>query len=202
MLDQLREHGSEILSRADAGPVARTRCGQSSFTIVSPGKTACKSRFWPFSIQIVLASTMHYHADLEWVRTAFRNFSRTVVSATWEADTGLARPGLVTDAGGQGSRLGFPSRKASLGIPLPRREAEPRKNIWRILFFSCAAAAPTAGHESAGTPPRRGSPGQRNPHLPYCDADQGSDLEQLQPNRGALRFREFGSRQSQSPQHL
>src|SRR5271157_3430641 len=79
MLDQLREHGSEILSRADAGPVARTRCGQSSFTIVSPGKTACKSRFWPFSIQIVLASTMHYHADLEWVRTAFRNFSRTVV---------------------------------------------------------------------------------------------------------------------------
>src|SRR5271157_1095871 len=23
---------------------------------------------------------MHYHADLEWVRTAFRNFSRTVVS--------------------------------------------------------------------------------------------------------------------------
>src|SRR5271157_1110567 len=80
MLDQLREHGSEILSRADAGPVARTRCGQSSFTIVSPGKTACKSRFWPFSIQIVLASTMHYHADLEWVRTAFRNFSRTVVN--------------------------------------------------------------------------------------------------------------------------
>src|SRR5271157_5881304 len=80
MLDQLREHGSEILSRADAGPVARTRCGQSSFTIVSPGKTACKSRFWPFSIQIVLASTMHYHADLEWVRTAFRNFSRTVVT--------------------------------------------------------------------------------------------------------------------------
>src|SRR5271157_3136414 len=68
--------------------------------------------------------------------------------ATWEADTGLARPGLVTDAGGQGSRLGFPSRKASLGIPLPRREAEPRKNIWRILFFSCAAAGPTAGHES------------------------------------------------------
>src|SRR5271157_1956950 len=82
MLDQLREHGSEILSRADAGPVARTRCGQSSFTIVSPGKTACKSRFWPFSIQIVLASTMHYHADLEWVRTAFRNFSRTVVPIT------------------------------------------------------------------------------------------------------------------------
>src|SRR5271157_1263106 len=83
--------------------------------------------------------------------------------ATWEADTGLARPGLVTDAGGQGSRLGFPSRKASLGIPLPRREAEPRKNIWRILFFSCAAAAPTAGHESAGTPPRRGSPRPAKP---------------------------------------
>src|SRR5271157_4290202 len=83
--------------------------------------------------------------------------------ATWEADTGLARPGLVTDAGGQGSRLGFPSRKASLGIPLPRREAEPRKNIWRILFFSCAAAGPTAGHESAGTPPRRGSPRPARP---------------------------------------
>src|SRR5271157_267558 len=83
--------------------------------------------------------------------------------ATWEADTGLARPGLVTDAGGQGSRLGFPSRKASLGIPLPRREAEPRKNIWRILFFSCAAAGPTAGHESAGTPPRRGSPRPAKP---------------------------------------
>src|SRR5271157_5911006 len=83
--------------------------------------------------------------------------------ATWEADTGLARPGLVTDAGGQGSRLGFPSRKASLGIPLPRREAEPRKDIWRILFFSCAAAGPTAGHESAGTPPRRGSPRPARP---------------------------------------
>src|SRR5271157_4627546 len=90
MLDQLREHGSEILSRADAGPVARTRCGQSSFTIVSPGKTACKSRFWPFSIQIVLASTMHYHADLEWVRTAFRNFSRTVVFTNHLVDVQIA----------------------------------------------------------------------------------------------------------------
>src|SRR5271157_4967859 len=27
---------------------------------------------------------MHYHADLEWVRTAFRNFSRTVVAVRLE----------------------------------------------------------------------------------------------------------------------
>src|SRR5664279_1380686 len=63
MLDQLREHGAARVHSA----------------LFSPCKTAWKSRFWPFSIEIVLASTMRYHADLQWVRMAFRDFSRTVV---------------------------------------------------------------------------------------------------------------------------
>src|SRR5271166_1789358 len=63
MLDQLREHSA-----------ARVHS-----SLFHPAREPEKSRFWPFSIQIVLASTMRYHADLQWVRMAFRNFSRTVV---------------------------------------------------------------------------------------------------------------------------
>src|SRR5271165_7022542 len=65
MLDQLREHSA-----------ARVHS-----SLFHPAREPEKSRFWPFSIQIVLASTMRYHADLQWVRMAFRNFSRTVVTA-------------------------------------------------------------------------------------------------------------------------
>src|ERR1019366_3916818 len=73
------QHTSEILFRADAGSVARRRCGQSSPIIVSPGRQAEGSQSRPFSIQIVPASTMRYHAYLQWVRMASRNFSRTAV---------------------------------------------------------------------------------------------------------------------------
>src|SRR5664280_2572182 len=63
MLDQLREHGAARVHSA----------------LFHPARQPEKSRFWPFSIEIVLASTMRYHADLQWVRMAFRDFSRTVV---------------------------------------------------------------------------------------------------------------------------
>src|ERR1019366_5431337 len=45
------------------------------FTLQDSGRKSIR----PFSIQIVLASTMRYHADLQWVRMASRTFSRTVV---------------------------------------------------------------------------------------------------------------------------
>src|ERR1017187_1722041 len=63
MLDQLREHGAARVHSA----------------LFHPARQPEKSRFWPFLIEIVLASTMRYHADLQWVRMAFRDFSRTVV---------------------------------------------------------------------------------------------------------------------------
>ena len=59
--------------------LANYRCGQSSPIIVSPGREAEGSQSGPFSIQIVPASTMRYHAYLQWVRMASRNFSRTAV---------------------------------------------------------------------------------------------------------------------------
>jgi len=77
MLNQLREHGA-------------ARVHSSLFHPAGQPET---SRFWPFSIQIVLASTMCYHADLQWVRMAFRNFSRTVVTTYREKPGG--RAGLV-----------------------------------------------------------------------------------------------------------
>src|SRR5713101_7105010 len=44
--------------------------------------------------------------------------------------------------------------------------------------------------------------GQRNPHLPYRDADQRPDLQYLQSNRGALGLSQLCSLQSQPSQHL
>src|ERR1039457_2701469 len=82
MLDQLREDGA-----ARVHP-----------SLVSPGRQAERSQSGPFSIQIVPASTMRYHAYLQWVRIASRNFSRTAVipalgsgSAGFPQDAGLAR---------------------------------------------------------------------------------------------------------------
>ena len=49
-----------------------------------PGRQAEGSQSGPFSIQIVPASTMRYHAYLQWVRTASRNISRTAVSKRLE----------------------------------------------------------------------------------------------------------------------
>src|SRR5664280_2825005 len=65
MLDQLREHGAARVHSA----------------LFHPARQPEKVDFLPFSIEIVLASTMRYHADLQWVRMAFRDFSRTVVTS-------------------------------------------------------------------------------------------------------------------------
>jgi len=47
----------------------------------------------PFSIQIVPASTMRYHAYLQWVRMASRNFSRTAL----KKDTKQREPMSIED---------------------------------------------------------------------------------------------------------
>src|ERR1019366_2158384 len=65
MLDQLREDGAARVHPSLFHPEDRRK-------EVNPA---------PFSIQIVPASTMRYHAYLQWVRMASRNFSRTAVTA-------------------------------------------------------------------------------------------------------------------------
>src|ERR1035437_7750845 len=62
MLDQLREDGAARVHPSLFHPEDRRK-------EVNP----------PFSIQIVPASTIRYHAYLQWVRMASRNFSRTAV---------------------------------------------------------------------------------------------------------------------------
>ena len=46
------------------------------------------------------------------------------------------------------------------------------------------------------------APGQRNPYLAHRDADQRADLQQLEPNAGALGLGQLRSLQSQPSQHL
>src|SRR5271165_5655772 len=130
MLDQLREHSA-----------ARVHS-----SLFHPAREPEKSRFWPFSIQIVLASTMRYHADLQWVRMAFRNFSRTVVTTcNWQ----LAPRLQIADQPHQ------PRLIRIVVFPIAEVRNEILPHLARRIFLGIAVEALSSGRRTVVPSERR-----------------------------------------------
>src|SRR5271157_3038755 len=91
---------------------------------------------------------MHYHADLEWVRTAFRNFSRTVVNPKTPA-ANLERVGNQSRQERRGNCRGdfqswHPEDSASRLPPAAPSEDLRRRGLIPLEVSACCPAQASA----------------------------------------------------------